>query len=299
MVLINITMPPEEYIMKKESFVVDSIIPVAIRATGNNTQYLFLFAACEECDERYMYFQILVQSENEIDTNFLTKHYLNINNLKSDSRRLKAYTEIMQKLGTDNLFSTDFNIKKDENSLYYHSRGVRPIGENKAHVVDIYFSLKCFVKLKLYLHRCINVPMISTCHENIFRDESYNNISVEKIESIKMDCTKVEDNGDISSLYTTHYTINLGIKVLFKFNYMITDDKNKNVKFIMDSNLYNDLYNKDTLINEIFYDNNFVYLVYREMSIIDGSLKSIKLLKMDKELANKNTNILNPNNIFI
>lgn len=298
MVLIKMDLSAEECVEKRETFVVDSIVPLAIKPTAIKDQYLMLFATCEECDDKYMYFQILLQSENEADKHFFDNHYLNMNNLKSNNFRLEAYMKFMKNLSNNNLFFTDFSMTKAENSSYYCSIGTRTIGENKACNIEIYFPVKSFVKLKLYLERFIKMPYIGTRHEDVFRDDSYNNIIVENIESIKMDCTKAELNGRATSTYTTHYTVNIGIKIIYKFNHTIVAETNKNVKHNMDSKLYDDLYSNDTFVGEIFSDDKFVYFVYREKSI-DGSLKSIKLLKLDLELANRNTNLFNHDNIFI
>lgn len=299
MVLVKIGLPKDENIVSRNKFVVNKIFPIAIRNTTVEDQYIILFIAYQDYDNSFLYFQMMVKSENAFDHTYLENHELNIKRFQNNQndKSLEAYQKLIAQITPNNVYATDFTMIGDPNyPLYFRSTSVRAIDNTHASLVDMYFTIDNFAKIKIYLNRFVNNPNIKALHEEIFNDQKYHNFELVNIETVKMDCTKIESAYENMDFYTTHYTMNCGPST-HQMNWIIVESRERPLKLPLDKNLYDSFYEFHYKVKDVFLQDEDLYIVYMD-SYVNGNYKKTKLLKLNKELTNK-TNFKDPLNIFI
>ena len=295
----KVGLPNDENIISRNKFVIDTIFPVAIKPTEMENSYLLLFTAHQNCDNSYMYFQIMINVDDSTSSDFVNSHYLFLKNISSSIENEKAYKESISNLKNDNLYGTDFDLKQDEEyENYYRCTGVRGIDFTHASIVDIYVPKDNYIKIKLYLDKITLYPDRKYIHELVFIDRKYNNMEFISIGNIYYDGTCQIDVANLS-----HYTLyDKDRHRRYCINYLSPIDKKyfyNMLKKPVDFKLYESLYKDSVIVNDIIVEEDFVYLLYEGRSVIDGSLKSMKVLKLARELVNK-TNFIDYNkNIYI
>lgn len=312
MVLVKLGLPKEENIVTRNKFITNKIIPIAIRNTNVNDQFIILFVAFQDYDDSYIFLQLLVKAENQFDYMYLKNHNLNISQFSEnkdlnskEQTRLEAYKQFIDKMNNTNVYATDLQTNKDINyPLYYHFSGVKAIDKSHASVLDIYLPIDNFIKIKVYLNRMISKPFELMFHESVFSDEKFHNIEIVNIETVKLDCTKCVDrtlslgiNKVNNAEYTTHYTMNCGPSK-FVLNFTVVSIRDKIIKFPLDANLYDTFYSTHHEVKDFFLDDNHLFIIYEENSLIDGSFKKMKVLKLKPELIDK-TNFVDFDKIFV
>lgn len=304
MVLYKVEPPKEESIVTRNKFVVDSILPIGIKAGPIKNTYFILFIAYQDYDESYIYLQLLTATENAFENEFIKDNSFNIANIDPNTEKGKAYNELISKMNGENLFGTDFVMKQNEEfPMLYKSIAVRGIDKTHCSVLDVNYTRDNYIKLRLYLDKLSNIPLDKNLQnfETIFTNTKYNNIEFVDIEKIKYDATTIV-NGDNSYLIS-HYTMWCGPSK-YSMNYITGKDADINHSVSKLSNplafdLYNSFYTKDFIVTDIIANNDGSgIIIYQEYSEINGSWKSTKALKLTKELMDQ-TNFIDPyNKIF-
>ena len=303
MVLYKVTPPQEENIVTRNKFVVDSILPIGIKAGYIKNTYLILFIAYQDYDESYIYLQLLTATESALENEFIKNNDFNLANIDPNSERGKSYNELISRMTRENIYGTDFymNIDKDFPMLY-KSFAVRGIDQNHCSVMDVYFTRDNFIKIRLYLDKLSNIPIDKKLQhfEMIFTDNKFTNIEFVNIEKLKYDATAIVENDNI--YYISHYTMWCGPSK-YTMNFISPED-NKHTKNLLSNplalKLYTSFYNKDFVVEYVIVnDDGSGIIIYQDYSEIDGSWKSTKALKLTKEQMDQ-TNFGDPfNKIFI
>ena len=303
MVLVKLGLPKEENIVTRNKFIVNKIVPIAIRETNIENQFIILFAASQDYDDSYVFLQILVNTENELDLEYLKNHNLNIFRFKDkkvyneNNKEFASYLQIISKMTSSNVYGTDLRMEESkDHPFYYHCVAVRAIDKSHASLLDLYFTTDNFVKTNIYLNRIISIPFNKYIHEEIFQNKKFNNVEMVGVETVKIDGTKTVNHLTVS-YYTTHYTMNCGPSK-YVFNWLTVGSDKNILKNPLDSSLYDSFYKDHFDAKESFLDNKYCYLIYEEKSPIDGSFKKIKVLRLKPELVEK-TNIVDYENIFL
>jgi hypothetical protein len=288
MVLIKIGAPKESNIVTRNKFIANKLIPICIKSIEDSNNFLLLFMAHQDYDDSYMFFQILLNDND----NILIHHPLYIKNISENEKSLEIYKEFISKLDyKTNLYATDLILTQDdEHKNYYKSIGIKAIDSTHASIVDIYFNRDNYIRIKLFLSRLNNTKFFFGA-ESIFMNSKYNNIEFVKIEQIKYDATSQYNNINMS-----HYTLWCGPSK-YKINIVSPINIGLILSNPLDSNLYTSFYNNDFLVTEIIIDDDTTILLYEQYSEIDNSFKGLKALYLSKELVNK-TNIIDPDNVI-
>lgn len=303
MVLIKIGYPKEDFIVSKNNFVANKLLPVGFKSVSNN-QFLLLFVANQDYDDSYIYLQILLNAEDPLEESFIKEHPLYINNIQPGTERYEAYQKMLQWFNDSNLFATDFDMKLDKVSNiphYYHCTGIRAIDEKHASIMDIYIPRSNFIKMKLYLNTICHPKYSLTSFENeyIFMDPKLSNMEFVKIEKVKYDATcRSEIEG--KKINISHYTLWCGPSE-YRLNFVTPVDDDHLIRPLanpLNFNLYDVFYKKHFFVTDIIEDEEQVYVLYEAYSDIDNSFKGMKVLILDIELANKTNFVSYNNNIY-
>lgn len=301
MELAKLGLPKEENIVTRNKFIANNVLPIAFKPTNVKNRFLALFVAIQDIDESCIYLQSIIAINNKFELDYIMHHELNIANMTKNSKTLEAYQNMIKNMTNSNIYATDF-IMNDEKDfpLYYHSLAIKAIDQTHASVLDLYFNRDYFIKINLYLNRLANINKFSNNHvpEALFNDPRLHNIEFVQIEKIKHDATAriVTQHGTIN---INHYTMWCGPSV-YKMNYLSPIDKDHTsipLSNPLDINLYNAFYESHTFIDELITYNDQVFLLYEERSEITKDFKSMKALKLSKELVDK-TNFLDSNNMI-
>ena len=301
MELAKLGLPKEENIVTRNKFIANNVLPIAFKPTNVENRFLALFVAIQDIDESCIYLQSIIAINNKFELDYIMHHELNIANMAKNSKTLEAYQNMIKNMTNSNIYATDF-IMNDEKDfpLYYHSLAIKAIDQTHASVLDLYFNRDYFIKINLYLNRLANINKFSNnhIHEALFNDPRLNNIEFVQIEKIKHDAT-----ARIATQYGTininHYTMWCGPSV-YKMNYLSPIDKDHTsipLSNPLDINLYNAFYDKHVFIDEFIVYHDQVFVLYEEKSEITDDFKSMKALKLSKELADK-TNFIDYNNMI-
>lgn len=314
MVVKKIQEPSQEQIVSRNKYIVNDIYPISLKATPIELdKFIILFQCHQDYDDSYIYIQAMFIMENEfIDKEFFNKHPLNVENISRNDITKNTYAELLSKLQPNgsNLYICDLKMDiYEDNPTYYHATAIRPIDQKHASILDLCIPRDNFVKISLYYDSIVNRPFSfimdnHKSHEFIFSNPKLHNIEFVKIEEVKLDATRTFLGNE--SLFISHYTMHCGPSE-FKMNYpvgcvasIINDDGDEIIpplKIALDKSLFDPLYSNDIVIEFMFIQNDFLYILYEEKSIIDNSFKKMYLLRLTKDLYDK-TNFVNPKNIF-
>lgn len=315
MKLIHLGMPSEEQINTTKEFFVNKLYPIVIKPVSEkHDAFMILFVAKQQIDDRYMFFQLGIKPEREIEQEFLYYSNISINKLSFPdndniripshiAKRIEEYNKIVSNIDSTNLYSTDFECVEDESNMYYYiAKGVKVSSvKDKADIINIHLNAECYIKLSLYLRDMIEHNAVNYAAEEIFKSEYFRGIDMINIEQTKLDATKkhtpLNELGE--SLYTTHYTMNCGPSV-YKLNWTVAEeDRNySDLKIALDTKLYDAIYGKDEYINNYFQDNLYFYIIYAQRYSIDGTVKKLRVLRLLKSKFINKTNFINKKFIF-
>lgn len=288
MVITAIHNPPEDEIVSTDKFIVNNIIPIAIKHIQDD-RFLFLFLAGQDCVDKYLYLQMLVTANNETENIQLDTHHMNLSNIMKDENKQKTYLEATKQLSENGLFTTDFNMSEsDKYPGYYESFAMRKSFESKDKEYFItrtlYIPRGNYIRLRLFLNfNYLDQYGINYC----FGEKRFDTIEYVNIEKVVHDATTRDNDNNVS-----HYTMWCGPSV-FKMNVITpVDDKHKDAKLAnpLDKGLYDAFYSEHTYINDVIIEGYKVGIVYD-----DPDSHKIRLLLLDERLYRK-TNFKNINN---
>lgn len=289
MVLIKLDLPKPEHIISRNKFVVDKILPVAIKRTPSKDKFVCLFVCYQNYDESFLYLNYMIKIENGIEENMILTNELYIDNISKNPKKIEMYKEFISNMKENNQYSTDFIMNKSlDYSNYYQNIAIRPIDKTHATIMDLYFTRDNFIKTSIFISTIFN----STNPQFVFNDEKMNNIEYVKIEQIKYDATTQITGENENKLYNcSHYTANCG-PTEFRFNNITSigkEYKSKSLSNYLDLNIYLATYKNDYIIEFVLLNEFDEYL------IIYISDKKTYALVFSKDLLEK-TNIIDKYN---
>lgn len=301
MELAKIGMPNKENVVVKNKFIANEILPIAFKPTTTKDRFLVLFVAIQDNDESCVYFQSMLSIKDDFELDYMIHHSLNIINMKENSKALETYKGLVKNMTSSNVYMTDFTMDIiEDHPMYYHATAIRAIDQTHAAILDVYLPREIFIKINLYISRLANINKFSLQHipEMLFRDPRLASIEFVTIEKIKHDATAriVTEKGTINM---NHYTMWCGPSE-YRMNYLSPIDKDHvsiPLSNPLDINLYNAFYDKHVFIDEYIVFGDEVFILYEEKNDITGEFKSMKALRLSKELVDK-TNILDYNNVI-
>lgn len=282
----NIRIPEKESIIARSKFIINRLIPIAIRNFSNNN-YIILFIAHQDYDDSYIYLQMGISTDSNNENIYLDSHSLNINNIDKDKNFTKkdSYNSIIKGMNKSNVYGIDINIQESKDfPLYFHSIAVRSVDNNHFALLDIFYNTDNFIKLKLFMYWLYKLDN-SESYMNIFSDKTeYFKIEIVNIETVKLNATKVEGNK-----YTSNYTMHCGPSE-YNFNYIDIIDCNKRLSVHLDKSIYDPTYCNNFYVNEFFLFDKYLYVIYKDF-------KGVKALRLTHNNINK-TNFVNRYYIF-
>lgn len=282
--LITMGLPTDEQIVSRNKFIADQIYPLVIKPIDDK-RYIMLFSAYENCTESFTFLQLLILAENLEAKKFIDNMDIHINKICHNIKLLNIYNDIIKKLKSDNLYSTDLRMKESEKfNAYYKCTAIKKNNDN-AEVLDVYIARNKFIAINLYLNKLDNFI------DNKFLLLEENNMKkFESIEKIEYDSSM-----NFGTWIISHYVLYSSPYKKYKVNIISKPKKDKILISPLSTDLYLSFYKEDILIKNKVEDSKYIYLIYDEYD--REKVTGYSVLKIAKELANKN-GIINTDIIY-
>ena len=305
MVLTKIEFPTTKNgIVKKDKFVLNSLFPIGFKETNIKGCFLFLFGAYQDYQDRYMYLQIMFQTEDPLEHDIIKNHPNYIPNYDKDPAQKAAYMQMISKMADDNLYATDFIMTKlPENNNYYEAEAMKRINYATAEEMKLFIPMNTYLRIKIFLEN-LNVKAKPFPCE-IFTNPRFNNPSFANIEKIKRDESTYAANKEV--FIDTHYKFYSGPDI-YKANYRSFINKEAHLANELDQNIYTSQYSLDYYIEYMTRDEDDLLIVFnptehgsrlRYEREVDVPSEFITVLRIPKELIDR-TNFLDQfNKVFI
>lgn len=283
---------PEEKILSKRNFIVDQIIPLAIRIVENGdglaNRFVILFLAGQNSTEENILLQIMFSMDRRDET-FIKSQPLYMDNLLGNKSKLQLYVDATKDATNDSLFMTDFKMTRSDKSFYFLGSASQKQGE-VINALDLYFTKENFVKLNVFFKR---MSIYDRSAEFVFLDKKFKDIEFSTIEEVKLNASTTDL---ISRIVCSHYTCRNG-KQLYKFKYISPKlDDRKSLKSI-DVEKFNSLYSEAFVISDMIYCDDNLYVIYEERSDITNEYKKTLALIFTKEMYDQ-TNLVDYSRIY-
>ena len=284
----SVILPDDNKIVKKDKYIVNSIIPIAIRCIDNN-RVVILFFAKQDNDGREILLQSMLKLEDR-ELDYFKAHPLNLDNLKNDKTRLAIYVEATQKASNKDLYVTDFIMDKHDDTLYFKAIASQQVDKDKANELEIYFTKENFIKVNLFFRR---LSILDFFAEHVFIDNKLKKLNFINIDSIKFDGSATDI---MSRIVCNHYTCKSG-NDRYKFNYMSAKVIGGKLKHTIQADIYSSMYDNDFTITDMVLLSDTLYIVFEDRSSITNSYKDTKVLIIDKDLYTE-TNLVDFDNNY-
>ncbi len=305
MVLTKIEFPmTKNGIVKKDKFVLNSLFPIGFKETNIKGCFLFLFGAYQDYQDRYMYLQIMFQTEDPLEHDIIKNHPNYIPNYDKDPAQKSAYLQMISKMADDNLYATDFIMTKMiNNNNYYEAEAMKRLSYSQAEEVKLFIPMNTYLRIKIFLEN-LNVKSRPFPCE-IFTNPRFNNPNFVTIEQIKRDETSYAANKEV--FVDTHYKFYSG-PYIYKANYRTFIKKDGKLSNELNQDLYTSQYSMDYYIEYITRDEDDILVVFNPTEHgsklkyekeVDTPDLFISVLRLSPELIEK-TNFYNQfNKIYI
>lgn len=300
--LYKIDLPPKNIIKSEKKFILSNITPVAIRRI-NDDLYSNLFLAYQSSIDKYIFFQLFlgVDPEDKITKTYLDDCSIGMNTIKAVKEKSDRYQRIIQNIAHDNSFNSSVDFEYDTEAGMYTFLGVRTITDRAAEVAEFYINTNNFLKMNLYIKALQNYNPTPDVY---FVNKDFAEFDVIPINEIQHNATArcINKDTDHSFLFD-HFTMKCG-RHEYKMNFVHQERKENRDRVLTDCMLYDtykELYEKHNLIKDLVFDvgDRYIFILYPVFNVIDNSLKSMKVLKISKDLID-HTNILDfERNIYV
>ena len=259
MVLTKIEFPTaKKGIIGQSKFVVNSLYPIGFKETNISGCFLFLFGAYQDYQDKYIYLQILFETENAFEYDLIRKHPNYIPNYDNNEAQKAAYKQMISKMNDDNLFATDFITTKLENKNYYESAAIKRTSMNQAEKVQLYIPVNTYVRIKIFLEN-LNVKANPFPCE-IFADPSFNSPTFVNVDEVKRCETAIAGNGEL--FIDTHYELVCGPST-YRMNYRTFADKTRELANELNQDIFSSQYSMDYYIEYMTRDEDTVLVVFK------------------------------------
>ena len=303
MVLTKIQFPEnKDNIIDESKFVINSLYPIGFKETNLKGCFMFLFGAYQDYMDKYLYLQILFQTEDALEYEMIKKHPNYIPNYEKDPAQKTAYLHMISKMADDNLYATDFIMDIDYADPSYHlSKAIRKVNKetNEAELLDLYIPKNTYVRLKIFLENLNVRSGIFSCE--VFGNPRFNNPIFITIQDIRRDETAYAANRQL--FVDTHYEMYSGPDT-FRMNYRTFINKDKKLANELDQDFFASQYSTNYYIEYIIKDEDDILFIYDDVKLRydkeeESKAKSVYVCRIPKELVDK-TNFLDQyNKIYI
>lgn len=283
----KVTRPDDNLIISKQKFIVNKIVPIAIRIIDNH-RFVILFLAGQDIDDGLILLQTMF-SMNERDEKFIKANPLYMENLKHEPQKLRFYMEATNDATTKSLFVTDFAMTKMDKTFYFLATASQMV-DKAVNLLELFIPKDNFIKLNLFFRR---LSIYDSLAEGVFVDRKLNNVEFVSLYDINLDASTTDF---ISRIVCNHYSCKNGNKH-YKFNFISPKIPDKSLKKFMGVDKYNDLYLDDFTIADMIFSDEKLYVIYEERSEINNAYKQTLALILDKNLYDK-TNLIDFSKIY-
>ncbi len=270
----NVVVPSEDLILSRRNYVVNNIIPLAMRII-NKDRFIILFLAGQDNDEINILLQIMFHM-NERDEAFIKSHPLFMDNLLKNPAKLKLYVDATKDASNDVLYMTDFTMSKSDRNFYFLSSASQKSGD-MINVLDLYFTKDNFIKINIFLKR---LSIYDHSAEFAFLDKKLNNVEFSTAEEISLDASSTDF---ISRIICNHYTCRNG-KQVYKFNFISPKISGRKLLKPMLADKFNNIYMDDFVISDMIFFDEKLYIIYEERSDITNEYKKTIAIILNKDL---------------
>lgn len=286
----HMALPNDSQIIQKESFIVDQILPLKISKVAED-KFIILFCITQDSTEECKYIQLLLNVNNDEESNFLQS--LPLSTLNSPAR-VEFFNSMVSQMTRNNSYNTDLSMTLcEDHKNYFKAYGAAPREDNKATLLELLITRDNYIKINLFINRLI---MRDPGAELIFANHKLNNIEFLEIKKLKHDASATYAGGNI---VLNHYTCAAGPMDSFKFNYITKKIPNRTLRNPMLPEIYDNFYTDDFTITDIIYDESIdcVFVIYEQRSDITNRYKKTVALKFTKEFYDR-TNFIDPTKIY-
>jgi hypothetical protein len=296
MVAINMELKPNSNIIIEKIFLANRVLPLAIqRDEQDKTVYKILFKINETISDNFIFFEIRLKAEDDLDRSYIESKSIFIDNLMKDKDKYSAFKTIMKEYDQNKFYVGSFKFITTPTGINYIVKGFKEIklaavASTAYETMNVYIPRYMYIILSLYLEDFTN-PYSTVEKEFLFLSDEMLSLRFEKVENVKLVAsTKVKmDNGLYQ--YITHYEMNCG-PTFWRFNYDIITEEDLELKEPLAYDTFKSEYSQyDSNLIGTVGDNGLMYIVTR------NDKDKIVALKVSSALANK-TNLINPYFIF-
>lgn len=283
----KVTKPDDNIVVSKKMFIVNKIVPLAIRIIDDH-RFVILFLAGQDNDDSVILLQTMF-TMNDRDENFIKANPLYLENLKHNPDKLKFYVDATKDATTSSLYVTDFSMHRIEKSFYFLSDASQMV-KDVANVLDLVITKDNFIRLNLFFRR---LSIYDFSAESVFVDKKLNNVIFSTLEDIHLDASTTDF---ISRIICNHYTGENG-KETYRFNFISPKISDRKLKKLIAVDNYNNLYLNDFTIADMIFNDEKLYIIYEERSYLTNTYKKTLALILSKDLYDK-TNLIDFSKIY-
>lgn len=291
MVLVKIGHFSQEAIFEKVSIGSD-LMPIVITKTTIPDCFGILFFSNGGISERITYFHILLHTSTPEDELYLLSHELYYDNIKQNQEAYKACRDIITRAKEEDgkLYLSDLRTEIDPRYPMYFRTNITRRGQNsELFYSHLYLSRDSFVRMRLFLETLLHHKIVTRNLKSWYFSNEYKNMEFVLINRVKIDAVKQEGTS-----YTTHYTLyDDGIR--FPVNFKVKLNEEIPSKNLISVEEYEEKYSNDFSIIELFLEEDYLYLIYKEYTL-DHTFVKTKVLKLSTTLYQR-TNFIDPKNI--
>ena len=291
----------KKYIVSENDFIINSLYPIGFKETSVENNFMFLFGAYQDFEDKYIYLQILFKIEDPFEYNIIKEHHNYIPNYEGNPDQASAYQHMISEMNDDNLYATDFIMSKSDRPFYYSAIAVKKDDATHARLLHLYIPRNTFIRIKIFLENLDVRGSVFPC--SIFANPAFNNPKFVDVDELKR-CETCEA-ATKEKFVDTHYEMICGPD-LYKMNYRSYKHPTYKLANELDQNIFNSQYSTNYYLQYIIRDEteDMLYVIHcgeklrYEKDIIEPT-GSIVVLKLDNRFIDR-TNFLNQfNKIYI
>lgn len=301
MVLVKIQFPNNQnrFIVSENDFVINSLYPIGFKETSVENNFMFLFGAYQDFEDKYIYLQILFKMEDPLEYTMIKEHHNYIPNYENYLDKAEAYKHMIADMNDDNLYATDFLMTRSDKPFYYDATAVKKDDATHARLLHLHIPRNTFIRIKIFLENLDVRGSLFPC--SIFANPAFNNPEFVTIEDMRRYETCLAANKEM--FVDTHYEMVAGPDT-YKMNYRSYKHPSWKLSNELDQNIFNGQYSTNYYLQYIVKDDDEIYVIHNGERVhyekdTLGPTKSIRVLRLNKQFADMTNFIDQYNKIYI
>lgn len=275
MIFIDFKLPSGENIVKKETYIGNDVSLVAIDKGKEENSFNFLFMVHQDQDDSFIFVEVSAVLKYERELLNILEHNLYKDNIKKSPNRSKVYEDVISNIKSTNCYKSSFKFEDTEKNNYKRCTLIRAVDGQHYVSCTMYVNLNMFFMINMFK------MMIGSQKdaERVLSDHNLNTMSLIEIDYIEIGSSTIYDDK-----IHTHYVVHCGITG-FAFTY-ITPAMDYTIKDLiepMDDETYKIMYENDSIVKGVIYNNDIIYIAIYGDSFISNNPLGRKFKEEKKE----------------